>query len=456
MKIPVSPPPVTALIDELASAEGGASRFAEIATQGIGPTPDGNYRHWDIVRHLEPLDGLSPQEWWLGIKLARQFLFQSLPIRDSAGAPFQYAPVNLIHRMLHEIDKNAARAIKSTEQLAQITDPQQKETYLIKSLVEEAITSSQLEGAATTWRVAKEMLRERRQPRTRSEQMIFNNYEAMLFIRELDTQPLTENVILQLQHILTEHTLDDPNDAGRIRNERDNVEVVDESDGKVLHTPPSAEELPTRLKTLCAFANAESEEPFVHPVVRSILLHFGLAYDHPFVDGNGRTARALFYWSMRRHGYWLSEFVSISSILKHAPTQYARSFLYTETDEGDATYFIVYQLEVFLRAIEELYDYLKKKTREFRETELLLRRSPLFSRLNHRQLALINHALKNPRFVYTIESHRGSHNVSYQTARTDLIWLAKYGLLDQGKRGKAFVFSAPEDLSSRFQGVGED
>ncbi len=51
---------------------------------------------------------------------------------------------------------------------------------------------------------------------------------------------------------------------------------------------------------------------FIHPVIRAILLHFMLAYDHPFVDGTGRTARALFYWSMAHQGYWLMDFISIT------------------------------------------------------------------------------------------------------------------------------------------------
>lgn len=59
-------------------------------------------------------------------------------------------------------------------------------------------------------------------------------------------------------------------------------------------------------------------------------MHFMLSYDHPFVDGNGRTARILFYWSMLSQDYWLAEFLPISRLLKMAPSQYARSFIYTE------------------------------------------------------------------------------------------------------------------------------
>lgn len=52
-------------------------------------------------------------------------------------------------------------------------------------------------------------------------------------------------------------------------------------------------------------------------------LHFMLGYEHPFVDGNGRVARAMFDWAMLRNGYWLFEFISVSRIIRQAPAKYA-------------------------------------------------------------------------------------------------------------------------------------
>ncbi len=138
--------------------------------------------------------------------------------------------------------------------------------------------------------------------------------------------------MLELHRILTEGTLDDPTAAGRLqRPDEERIAVVDATDGSLIHTPPPATELPARLQALCDFANQGEDESdsFIHPVVRAILLHFFLAYDHPFEDGNGRTARALFYWAMRTNGYWLAEYLSISRILREAPAQYSRAFLFT-------------------------------------------------------------------------------------------------------------------------------
>ena len=155
---------------------------------------------------------------------------------------------------------------------------------------------------------------------------------------------------------------------------------------------------------------------------------------------------------MARAGYWLMEYVSISRLLKEAPARYGRAYLHTETDDNDTTYFIIHQLNVIDRAIQGLYDYLKRKTREQRSAEALLRHAPVLSdQLNHRQVALLSHALRHAGYGYTVESHRRSHNITHQTSRTDLMRLVELGLVAQGKRGRAFVFYAPEDLRSSIE-----
>jgi Fic family protein len=182
-------------------------------------------------------------------------------------------------------------------------------------------------------------------------------------------------------------------------------------------------------------------------VVRAIILHFWLAYDHPFVDGNGRTARALFYWLMLREGYWLFEFLSISEIILKAPVQYGEAFLYTETDGNDLTYFILHQIDVIRKSIRALQDYVNHKAKEVGEVDKLIRGGDF----NHRQEALLAHALRHPGTEYTIEAHRNSHHTAYDTARQDLQDLQGKGLFKMVKKGKAYVFTAQPGLASLLQ-----
>lgn len=255
---------------------------------------------------------------------------------------------------------------------------------------------------------------------------------------------------MELHRILSEDTLDDPADVGCYRR-HDNVQVVDVRDNTALHVPPGHGELPQRMQRLCDFANAdEHAQPFIHPVIRAILLHFMIGYDHPFADGNGRTARALFYWSMARSGYWLMEYTSISHILRKAPVKYMRAYLHTETDKNDTTYFLLHQLQTIRQAIAALHDYVDRKVREQRETQQMLSQSAaLRGRFNHRQIALLNHALRNTGEAYRVDAHQRSHNVVYQTARSDLLALEELGLLERTRQGNAYVFYAPADLRDR-------
>jgi Fic family protein len=409
---------------------------------GHGPTVEGRYIHWDKLTRLKPPAGLTHEAWWLSIKLHRLSSSRRAPLLSVGREPFRYILVDPIPELLHRMDKGGGGTILLTEQ---VTNEQEKDYYLISSLTEEAITSSQLEGALTTRVIAKEMLRTGRPPVDRSERMILNNFRTMQRIGEIKSLPLTPELVFDLHRELSQQTLDDPTAVGRFRREDERIIVGDQS-GEVYHVPPPASELPERMQAMCDFANGVTPPEFVHPVLRAIILHFWLAYDHPFVDGNGRTARALFYWSMLRNGYWLFEYVSISSVLRRSAGAYYQAFLETETDENDLTYFILHQLGVMEKAVNQLHDYIQRKTEEMRELETQLRGT---ATLNYRQRDVIAHALKHPGTKFTFSGHRTSHKIAYQTARVDLLELQNRSLLTSYKVGKTWYFRAVEDLRDR-------
>jgi len=444
MKVPPPPPPLSQLVDDM---QKDPERLVKFITQTMG-RHDIGYLPWDRIRYKKPPEGFTSEEWWLAITLSRSSMRRPLPLFDKDGKPFAYAIPDDIFRLTEEISRRASGMIAVPEP---VTNPATRDRYVVNSLIEEAITSSQLEGASTSRKVAKEMIRSGRNPRTRSERMILNNYNGMLRIGELRNEKLTPEIICELHRIITDGTLDDPNAAGRIQADPDPKQRVAVwgwgPGGQVpVHVPPPVDQLPDRLQRLCDFANATDDRPWIQPVLRSLAIHFMVGYDHYFEDGNGRTARLLFYWSMLRHGYWLTEFLTISNILKKAPAQYGRSFLYTEQDSGDMTYFFLYHLKVITRAINELDKYLARKVKELRETRVLLSATP--GEYNYRQLALLELAIKNPQAIFTIESHARSHNVSQETARHDLHDLDRRGLLSRFKVGRHFAWSAAPDVPS--------
>lgn len=458
MRLPKTPPPIEDVFFGDSKTEEKQDlmlKLIHMSTTEVGKDRDNQYLHWETLKYKPLPEGIDTHEdWWYITKIRRAGNYRKLPFVAKEDKKFVYwIPDPLLHR-LHEIDQRASGRLQISEE---VTNPATRDRYLISSLIEESITSSQLEGASTTHKVAKAMLREQRMPRDKSERMIANNYRAMSFVREVADQPLSRDIILELHRLVTEETLEDESSVGRFRRPEESVAVYDERDNTILHQPPPAQELEGRIQKLCEFANAETEGgAFLHPVVRSIVLHFMIGYDHPFVDGNGRTARALYYWSMAKHGYWMMEFVSISTIIKTSPARYARSYLYTETDSNDVTYFLDFNLEIILQAIHNLEDYLTRKASEVRAVERLLGSAGLSGNLNHRQLAVLSHALRNPTGSYTIESHRNSHNVSYPTARSDLVSLRDLKLLQQHKLGNAFLFKVVDNVQERLEQLNTD
>lgn len=432
---------------ELLQKLGGDAAVRVLATVGVSRDA-GRYLHWDKLRRLEPPAGLSSEEWWLAIAASRASEKRLLPLTDISGAAFSYGLPDLVLKHLHLIDQRCAGEVAMDEVVTSEREAGQR--FLVNSLMEEAIRSSQLEGATTSRVAAKELLRSGRPPRDRSERMIVNNYRALQFMREEMGGPLSPESIFELHRILTEGTLRDPTAAGRLqRPGEERVAVFDRDDGRPIHLPPPAELLPERMQLLCDFANeVGAGEAFVHPVVRAILLHFWLAYDHPFEDGNGRTARILFFWMMHEKGYWLAEYLPISRLIRKAPAQYARAFMETETDDGDTTYFLLHQLRVIERAIGDLHLYLQRKIAETRDVESLLHGD---GDLNGRQLALLTDAVRHADGSYSFDSHARSHRVSHETARTDLRRLVERGLLVRRRQGHKYLFEPAPDLEARLK-----
>ena len=440
VRLPKQPPRLADLLDKV------TPRILLTLFERLGTLEDGRYLHWEEVRRRPPPAGLTHEQWWFGMKLMREAGARHLSLLDKNGVPFSYSLVGPVLEKLQRLDFRAAGRLNDQ---AAALGPPVRGRYQVRGMIEEAISSSLLEGAVSARTQAKEMLLSRRRPRNHSERMITNNYRAIRRVREMIGSDLTPEMIQEMCFILTEETHENPESVGRFQRPQDRrVNVVDTRDGTVVHIPPPAEEIPERIERLCDFANGE-EEGFTHPLIRAIMLQFWLVYVHPFVDGNGRTARALFYWSALRSGYWLAEYVSISSPLLRAPTQYTRSFLYSNAG-CDVTYFLMHQLKVLDEAFDDLNEYVDYSREGLGRAGRLTHTIP---GLNLRQRALLADALRNPLRRYTFQGHASRHGVVPGTARTDLLELQARGLLDKDKEGKRYVFIAPEDLARRLDAL---
>ncbi|MEM6507334.1 MAG: Fic family protein [Planctomycetota bacterium] len=393
------------------------------------------YEHWDKVRHQAAATGLEPELAWAMIKTQRQFNSKPIGLTDDQNKSFTYWLSDTAQHELMMIDRELAGNVPKP---MQAIPEERQEWFIIRSFMEEAISSSLLEGAPTTRRDAKQMLRSNLSPRSAGERMVANNYNAMLFIREQLHTDLSTEFVHELHRILTHQTMPE-DEVGRWRSSDEHIGVYDDRDNELMHDPPGADDLPKRMQRLFRFANRKPDKhkPFLHPVVHAITIHFQLGYEHPYCDGNGRVARALFYWAALRNGYWLFEYLPISAILRNAPVQYSRSYLHTEHDDNDLGYFLSYQLNVISRARIELAKYLEKQAAKRRTAEAITRND---SRLNMRQRLLIQRLHNNPGTEVSISSHQKNSLIAYATSRADLMGLEEYGYLTSSKSGNKLLF----------------
>jgi len=134
MKLPLSPPALGTL---LTNADG--NKFAMIFSSNLGPTDaEGRYLHWDKLRHMQPPEGWTSEDYWMALKFARRHLYKKLPFTSKSGAEFQFCTTDSIYRDLHWIDQNASGRIGMDKP---VTNPHTRDTYLVGSLIEEAISS---------------------------------------------------------------------------------------------------------------------------------------------------------------------------------------------------------------------------------------------------------------------------------------------------------------------------
>lgn len=413
----------------------------------------GTYRPWRKVRPIARELSCTPEDAWAMIKAARLSAWRRLDLRPMSGPPFGISIGPHLLEPLHRIDRatgggGPAVLAPATGDLA---DPVMRVRLRIKTLMDEAAESSLIEGAATTRKDAVEMLREGRPPKSIGERMVVNNFRAMQNLKQWIHRPLLPEMLLELQTILTQDTLDNPGEAGRFRRADEHVHIVDERSGEDIFVPPPAEQLEARLNTLCEFANADhSRGPkFLHPIVKACILHFMIGYEHPFCDGNGRTARAVFYWFALRNGYDIFEYATISEIIRKGFARYPQAYIDSEIDEGDLTYFVLYKLSVIEQALDRLAEHLRDQQAKVERTRMFLHAA---KDLNLRQRLLLEHAIRHPLTEYTVKSHANSNGIVLATARADLEDLVQRKLLVTGKRGKRVLYLASPNLERKLAG----
>ncbi len=408
------------------------------------------YYPWRTFKHVAREAGVQAEDAWKLVALTRLNQLRVLEgLHQGDGKPFVFSQGGHLTEPLHRIDRAAGGGGPASldPNTGILGDDVHHRRIRIRTLMDEAAESSIIEGAASTRRDAIELLRSGREPKKRAERMIVNNYIAMQQIKDWLDRPLSVQMLIELQDLLTRGTLDKPGEAGRLRRSDEPVQVWDDRDNTPIYTPPSAHGLEARLDAICTFANQpHAGAEFIHPVIKAAILHFMIGYEHPFCDGNGRTARAVFYWHSLRSRYAIFEYLAISEMIRKGYARYPQAYVDSEQDGGDLTYFILYKLDIIEQSLDKLGAYLKHEEDKLQRSERLVR---LSTDLNLRQRLLLEHSLRHPNTQYTVRSHMNSNGITPVTARADLQALVVKRLMTTTKRGKEVLYLVSPSVAKR-------
>jgi len=400
------------------------------------------YIYWDKFKFKSASDEeLTAEEKWYLIRQIRNLSSSVVPVKSESGSFFKWMRLLCVDEHLHKIDMFAGgRLFNKSSTLM----PTKRNTLLNRGIMEEAIASSQLEGAHTTRKAAKEFLFNKRTPRNESEYMILNNYKTINTIaEEYKNQNLSRDLLFEIHAMLTDNTVD-KSEQHRFRKNSDEIIVQGQigSEEYITHIPPSEDFVDEQIDKLIDYAN-DVDQKFIHPVIKAIVLHFWIGYLHPFTDGNGRLARALFYWYLLKKGYWTFMYLPISTIIRKAPLQYAMAYIYSEQDNLDFTYFYDFHISKIIQAIDEFENYIDTKVNEKKNIDLLLDKK---FNLNDRQKQLIHYLISEASPSASVASHSLLHNISRQTATRDFKFLEKKNLIYSKRSGKYIKYFPTEKL----------
>lgn len=417
----------------VAKLESLGESFPEMFNKSNTPV----YLWWDKFKHKASIEGVSAEEAWFLTNQVRGYISSQTPIKAEEGGYFKWVRLPCTDEYLHRIDMHAGGNI--------VSRPSNDNQLIVRGIIEEAIASSQLEGAHTTRARAKKMILEGAEPRNESERMILNNYRTITAIEDdYKNSDLSLDMIFELHRMLTDGTI--PSDEqGRLRTDQDEI-VVQGNIGNekyITHVPPNENFLSEEIKRLIDYANDKESGGFTHPVIKAIFLHFWIGYLHPFTDGNGRIARALFYWYLLKKNYWAMMYLPISTVIKKAPVQYAMAYIYSEQNNNDVTYFYDFHIRKIIESLQNFTEYVEKKKKKDQQLDKVLDENII---LNDRQRRLIHYLLSNDYANTSVSSHAEINNISRQTAASDLKKLEGMQFVLSRREGKYVRYYSTEKL----------
>ena len=222
--------------------------------------------------------------------------------------------------------------------------PKWNVTLRQEAIIHSAHSSTSIEGNRLSLEQVSELARGREiTAARRDKQEVLNYLDVLKNIKILiKNNFITEKDILNIHHMVTKNTLDNLEDCGVYRNRY--VVVGNRFTGEVFFRPPQNQEVPGLVKDLLSWINSE-ESKELDSIIEAGIVHYELVRIHPFVDGNGRTARVLAALILYLRGFDTDQFFCLDDYYDSDRPAYYKALQSVKPDTLDLTDWLEYFVE---------------------------------------------------------------------------------------------------------------
>lgn len=249
--------------------------------------------------------------------------------------------------------------------------------------------------------------------------------------KQLKTFSYTEDILKKI-HSLTVQKILPPINCGQYRQSR--VVIRNSSNGEVVFKPVSPIEVPFQLDDFFIWLNSDLGKQ-IHPVLRAGASHVELARIHPFVDGNGRVARAFTTLILFVEDYDIKKFFSLEEHFDKDALSYYQSLGSVMIHAGDLTQWLEYFTHVLATELTEVKEKVQRLSLDGRLKDKLGRQIAL----TERQIKIVEFLKVHDRLL--MKTARDLlPKISEDTILRDLKDLMKKGIVKKAGKTKAAVY----------------
>lgn len=261
--------------------------------------------------------------------------------------------------------------------------------------------------------------------RDRDIQEVINYRNVMLWIDQqkvLERKPDVSVETLHTLHTLTMKGLLYPDQIGHFRQKQVVVQGV--GGNNVVFRPPVSIEVPFLIDELFSWIRS-TEAASLHPVFRAAIVHYQLVYIHPYVEGNGRTARAMATLLMYLLGYDFKRFFSLEQYFDGDVDRYYKALLSVQQQaNADLTYWLEYFCYGLALEIDKVKSQVQKLSKDLKMKKELGRQVAL----SEREIILLE-LLQNQGEITSEDAQAVLPNVSVDTILRDIRDLIHKGVV---------------------------